>query len=64
MTKDLTILNISRQNIPNNIFLTKPKPFGIVSRCTLSTFKDFIDYTCTNTPPPPLSNVQSGEVFL
>jgi hypothetical protein len=46
-----------------NLFLIQTKTIGLVSRCTLSTLKDYIDYTCTNTPPPPLSNVQSGEVF-
>lgn len=35
----------------------KPKTIGLVSRCTLSTLKDYVSYTFTNTPHPPLNNV-------
>ncbi len=40
-----------------NLQLATFKSFGIVARCTLSALKDYVSYTFTNTPPPPLNNV-------
>ena len=45
-------------NIENKLHLTDS------IKILISTLKDYVSYTFTNTPPPPLSNVQSGEVFF
>ncbi len=31
--------------------------FKILAQCTLSALKDYVSYTFTNTPTPPLNNV-------
>jgi len=47
-----------------NLQLINFKTFELTIQIFLSTLKDYVSYTFTNTPPPPLSNVQSGEVFF
>lgn len=52
-------------NISNNFSnFEKPVSLEFNDILFLSILKDYISYTFTNTPPPPLSNVQSGEVFF
>jgi len=50
MTKTIYMDNYNLQLVTFQIF-------GVVSQCTLSALKEYVSYTFTNTPPPPLNNV-------
>jgi len=48
----------------SNCYTTKTNCLREATNGYLTNFKENLSYTHINTPPPPLYNVQIGEVFL